>query len=182
MTGLIIISIILVLNFIYQYHQYRRCEKFKTWYEKWLLDANFKKDLNQYRMELKSLIYRAGLKNIKIPFEEPIGGGHIRTMTINPIDQFPTRIQVIAFSILRNISAAQGVYKKRMWASINPIQWIEFIIFLPSIILSYLGLEKENSISKIFNVIWWAVGVVIIPVIITTYANEISIFVKGLLK
>lgn len=179
LVGIIITLIcILIFNFIYQLYQANRCEKLQEWYERWLLDENFKKDLNEYKMEVRNLVNKAGFKDEGMPFEEPIGGGHIRTMTIVPIDQFPTRVEVIAITILRTLSAAKGVYKKRMLASVNPIKWLEFLFFLPAIILNYLGLKKESVLSKFFNLIWWFIGVVIIPILITTYAKEIGAIVK----
>ncbi|MCY7990976.1 hypothetical protein [Bacillus haynesii] len=182
MQIVILLGALLTLNFIYQLSNSIRCGKLIEWYEKWLLDKNFNKDLNEYRTEVKKLVDRAGLKGLKIPYEEPIGFGHIRTMTISPIDQFPFRDQKIAITILRTLSAAKGVYKRRMWASFNPIAWLETVVFLPSILLNYLGLEKDKLLAKFFNMVWWIVVVIAIPILITTYAAEIGSFVRSIFK
>ncbi|WP_145697357.1 hypothetical protein [Bacillus licheniformis] len=178
----VLLGAVLTINFMYQFYQLKRCEKFKEWYEKWLLEKNFNKDLNEYRTELKKLVDEAGLKDLKIPYQEPIGYGHVRTMTIIPIDQFPSRDEVIAVTILRTLSAAKGVYKRRMWASFNPIAWLKVVIFLPSILLNYLGLEKDKLFAKFSNVVWWFIGVIFIPSLINTYTPEISVFIRSLFK
>lgn len=51
-------------------------------------------------------------------------------------------------------------------SSINPLYWIDLILFLPKTLLSYLGISSKTSGYKICNVlltfIWWVFGVFLV--------------------
>ncbi|HAT3845169.1 TPA: hypothetical protein KKX32_002677 [Legionella pneumophila] len=54
------------------------------------------------------------------------------------------------------------MYKKRMCESVNPVYWIEFLIFLPKNIVEYLLGGEQNTIPnwaiRLLNIAYWAIG------------------------
>src|SRR5690606_35006346 len=116
-----------------------------------------------------------GYNDIFIPVTRPLGLGQIANANINPIDQYPNRMSDVAYAINSQLQSSKGVYKQRMLFSINPLLWLEFIIFLPSNIIKYLGFKNE-SVGKLFNVLWWIINAVVLPILITVYTDEITQF------
>ncbi|MCD7911010.1 hypothetical protein KC480_05660 [Bacillus velezensis] len=174
--------IVLLLNFVYNYYKYKQCEKFISWYEKWLIDPDFNVNLLEYKSSVVSLVERAGFGDVLIPYTEEAGYGRIRTGQVSPIKQFPSRAQDIATGILIQLSSSKGTYRKRMLISVNPLAWLEILIYLPSFLLNYIGIKKNSMLSKLFNVLWWIFGVVLIPIFIAAYTPEISSFIRDIFK
>ncbi|MGG0066100.1 hypothetical protein ABEX95_05120 [Bacillus subtilis] len=173
---------ILLLNFVYNYAKFKQCEKFISWYEKWLLDPDFNVNLLEYKSNIISLVERAGFGDVLIPYSEEAGYGRIRTGQVSPMKQFPSRRQDIATGILIQLSSSKGTYRKRMLNSVNPLSWLEILIYLPSFLLNYLGIKKNSVLPKLFNIIWWILGVVLIPMFISTYTPEISNFIRNIFR
>lgn len=182
MAYVIFFILMLLINFIYNLSKFKQCIKFINWYEKWLIDPSFTVNLAEYKSDVKSLVENAGIKNKKIPYEEAIGLEYARTMTIDPIEQFPHRVDVIAITILRTLSDAKGIYRKRMYSSFNPIAWVETVLTLPKMIMRYTGFENSKKIINVMQIIWWAFVVIIIPTLIAAYTPELSSFIRGSFK
>lgn len=137
------------------------------------MKRTLKEIITSDRNRVKKLVQNAGYYDVIIPVTRPMGLGQIVNANINPIDQYPNRMSDIATGIINQLESSRGVYKDRMLFSIHPLLWIEFIIYLPSKTIKYLGLKNE-TLSKFFNVLWWLFGVVIIPILITVYSDELT--------
>lgn len=48
-----------------------------------------------------------------------------------------------------------GYFWNKALSSLNPLSWIRVALLLPSYILSYIGLNRSSSFSKLLNVVWW---------------------------
>lgn len=61
---------------------------------------------------------------------------------------------------------AEGVYRQRMFDSLNPVYWIELIIYAPKKLLTYLGFDETKILFKTCNIlltfIWWSIMSIII--------------------
>ena len=89
----------------------------------------------------------------------------------------PVRREDIVRITLGMFHRAIGVYRSRMIETINPLYWIETIIFLPRQILNYLGVTPESVIIKIAQLIYWLAAFVF-----GIYRFEVEEFVRGLLS
>lgn len=133
-----------------------RANLFKKKYHDWLfVDENI--PITVYKPILKSILKRADIEDRRLPMVQPVGYGQIATGTVSIIDNFPNRFEDHAIAISRMIDEAIGVFKQRFIETFNPLYWLDLIIFLPKTILSYLGLNPENVLVKIFNIIWWMI-------------------------
>jgi hypothetical protein len=66
------------------------------------------------------------------------------------------------------LNDTMAIYRHRALSIINPLKWIEFIIFLPKKIINYITTSKAkesatiNTITKILEVIYWIASIIII--------------------
>ena len=52
----------------------------------------------------------------------------------------------------------KGVFRHRLRETINPLNWVLFVINLPSHTLKYIGLGEENVIMKFVQLTYWILG------------------------
>lgn len=164
--------IFLTLNAVYNFYCYRQCSYFLKEFNNWLYDEDYKGNLEMERERAIQLVKQAGVYDVLIPTTRAIGYGQVVNANINPMQQFPNRMLDVATQIVRQLESAKGVYILRIKYSYNPILWIELFIFLPSKIITYLGV-KSSVVKRAFNIIWWFIVIVIIPVLITIYSDEL---------
>lgn len=70
-----------------------------------------------------------------------------------------------------------GYYRHRFLQNFNPFYWINIIVFLPQKIIGYLNIRCKTKTVHLFNLIYW-----LISVIFTIYNNEITTYIKDLIK
>ena len=73
-----------------------------------------------------------------------------------------------------------GVYKSRMIEAVNPLYWLEVVLLLPKHALSLLGVPPESSLTRIVQLLYWAV-VAISGIVFTLFQPEIRRVVAHLL-
>jgi len=147
-----IISIALVLYFFFNNLILKlRTIHLLEEYKKYIDEPNFK--FLEIKSRIQKILTNAGIDEILLPAAQPVGYGKLVTF-----------------------HEAIGVYHDRMIASINPINWIKVIIFLPKHALSYIGVTPDKVITKIFQIIYW-----IIMFVITIFEMEIIQRIKDIL-
>lgn len=153
---------ILIVHFIYNLIHLLRAIYLEKLYLNWLKDTDNKKyqKIYEYKFFLKEVIKITGVRNdYTTTFVEPLGFGQIKTSKLNVIENFPNNNSDMVNNILRLISEIKGVLKERLWGTINPIYWLNAIIFLPQKILKYLGLKESSITAKILNLLWWFIAI-----------------------
>lgn len=83
----------------------------------------------------------------------------------------------------RMLLEAEGHYEDNIKSSLNPFRWIKGVLFLPSKILQYLGVDEKSKLSKSFNVIWWFISLLIwffTPILESTRALMLEIITNYL--
>ncbi len=139
-------------------------KRYKTEFIKYLSQDSSR--IVEHRLQTIKLFKRAGIKDTSTPISQGIGYGQVANFNASVFHNFPSTLQVIAYPALEMFDSAIGIYKSRIIESFNPIYWIEQILFLPKNLLTYIGLNSENTAFKICNVllsfIWWLLGTTII--------------------
>ena len=152
------IAVLFMCIFVYQFfnNQLRlhQLNKHKQKLLQWLHDNNSQPDLLQDRMQIKKLVENAGITNTYIITDEIAIGG-IRTAKVNVLDRYPPPDTRYTLVLMESLEAAAGVYKQRIRDAINPLCWIEFIVFLPKNAFSYVGLDGDSVTAKVIQLIWW---------------------------
>lgn len=171
MRLLIFFIIVILIKFSLNYYNYMRIKKLHKYFEEFI--QHKRTDMNLYRQEVLSLFKKAGVKDVLTPIAEPIGFSQIANATVSVFSMFPSLRPLFAGSALNMFEEAEGVFKKNMINSINPIYWIELILFLPQSLLKYLGLNADSLAFKLWNIfltfVWW-----VICTLITLFQPEIK--------
>lgn len=68
---------------------------------------------------------------------------------------------------------AYGYYKHKFLLNFYPFYWLKIIVFLPQNILKYLKFNFNKSLIRLFNVVYWILGL-----FYTIYNNEINAIIK----
>lgn len=140
--------------FIDSAYSYYRLDKIYDSYFHWLMDHSSTKVIRK-RSALKKLIAHAGVSAPFLPTVEPMGWGQLASFKIDVLGNFPSNREDIVKITCLTIQDALGVYKSRMWASVNPLSWVHALVFLPQSIISYLGLSTDTALAKFIQLVWW---------------------------
>lgn len=172
MTGLLFISIsIFLYKLMLNFTRLKQIQHYEKEFSAFLCDKPSK--IDEHKLQTIDLFKKAGIKDTYMPVSQPIGFGKVANFNISIFDNFPMSKRTVAEPALLMFKNAIGVYKSRMLESINPLYWIELIVFFPKNILRYIGLDLESSASKLWNVfltfIWW-----ILCTVVTIFLPEIK--------
>lgn len=169
---------IIFIKFSLNFYNYLRTQQLHKYFDDFFHQK--RNDMNIYRQEVISLFEKANIKDVKIPVSEPIGFGQICNVNVSVFDMFPSTRVAFASTALNMFEEAEGVFRKNMFDSINPLYWMELIVFFPKNILKYVGLNIETTAFKLWNIfltfIWWSFCTVI-----TLFQPEIKQFIIKLL-
>lgn len=118
-------------------------------------------NLKRKKQEIIDLLNKANIRPTISTYAEPIGFGHLVTQQFNSFDNlFLNNMTTISYNQTALLEATE-VFKRRFFKSINPISWLELVIFLPQKTLEYLGVDSEYISSKVLNLLYWICGIVI---------------------
>lgn len=123
-------------------------------------------DMNLYKQEVISLFQKAGVKDVKTPVSEPVGYAQVVNVNVSVFSMFPSLRPTFSSEALNMFEEAEGSFMKNMRDSLNLLYWIDFILFLPKSLLSYLGFPSDAVIFRLCNVlltfIWWLIGILFV--------------------
>lgn len=151
----LLLLFILLFFLIDSAYSYYKLNKIYDSYFNWLMDHS-STNVARKRSALKKLIAHAGISNPSLPTVEPMGWGKLVSFKIDVLENFPSNRKDIANVTCRIILDALGVYKDRMWSSLNPLFWIQSFVFLPQSIIRYLGLSTDTVLTRLLQLAWWA--------------------------
>lgn len=175
MKYIIVILIVLVIKFILNLIHFLQCKYYLNLYTNWCKNDGWK--MFELKQKIILLLKNANVTDAVVPNVEAVGYGLVSTCNISVFDNFPHNRRDM-FEIMKNkFHEAIGVYRSRMIDTINPIFWVQYIIYLPKNILIYLGLKNKNIFIKIVQILWWIVGL-IFTIFLTVYQTELTSFIK----
>ncbi|HTY39620.1 MAG TPA: hypothetical protein VMC43_00810 [Candidatus Paceibacterota bacterium] len=121
---------------------------------------NAAKNINDWSVQenkhrIIEIFKRAGLKDNNLPVIEPGGYGYLNTFSVSFFDNIPMIDKKTPSLVIQFFKESIGVFKSRIFDSVNPIYWLETAVFLPRKIFSYLGVGADSLFVKILQVFWW---------------------------
>lgn len=125
-------------------------------YESWLFN-NRDIELLSYKTSIIKLFEKAGIEDCYLPHVAPMGYGKLASYNASVMNSFPNALEDFAMATCKLFQDAIGVYRTRIFETFSPIYWIDLVIFLPKTLFTYLGLNGESVIIKLFQCIWWIV-------------------------
>ena len=115
--------------------------------------------ITENQIEIKKLILKCGLQDPKETLMKPIGLNYATSTSVSTLDNLLYVNEKIMEWGRDLIKKAKGYYRRQAYLSLNPIFWIESLLFLPRVIINYLNIEKENktkpSVINIFQILYW---------------------------
>ena len=111
---------------------------------------------NKHR--ILELFNKAGIQDKILPTSTFVGMG-IKNYKYSVHDNLEMVSEDTKRVVNYSFREAIGVFRSRIKNAINPLYWIEFIFFLPKVVLNYLGVSAESIIVKFAQIIYWLAGV-----------------------
>ena len=127
-------------------------------YTKWMKDYDY--DFEEKTSQIIDLFKKANLENKYISITVPVIGRQYERAKTSIYDNLFLQNQIISNAIHHNFKQAIGVFKRRIYNSINPMYWIELIIYMPKHTLEFMGVDGKSR-SNILQVIYWFLWIIV---------------------
>lgn len=185
----IILVMILLVSVIYKAlintNYWYRTNRYKNLYLKYLDEASNQQDKStkdkvneeirwkfvEVTTSIIELFEKAGLKSFQLTITQPTGHNFVSHQQIDFFENLASVVKIgdidIPRAVIKYFFTAIGVYKKRLKEAFSIIYWAQVIIFLPRMVVAYLGLstlhsEKLKFIERVLNIIYWAIWIIMV--------------------
>ena len=178
---LIIIIVLLIIHAIYNlinFFRYKSIEK--LFFGMFCDDIEIRDKSLSFKNTIVNYIKFAGVSDKNIPFSQPIGYGYLANGHASVLQNITNNRQDMVSASYELLLEAKGNYWSRFINSINPFYWLRVVLFIPKYLLSYIGINADSIIIKIFQVLYWLVGVTF-TFLISVYPEEIQDFINSLI-
>jgi hypothetical protein len=134
--------------------------------------------IQESKSKIIDLFKKAGLESFSATAIKEVGYGRLTPVKVDIFENLEMALIAgdtnIPAIILKNFTRGIGVYKERAKEALNPLWWINLLIFLPEkLVSSYLGISIENNnvgvIVKTFNILYWLIDVIIVALVFFHY-------------
>ena len=156
-------------------------KKYYVYYQKYGKGQYDFSSLKQNQHQVIKLFKDAGIKDIVCPVAGSLGMGQVATSNISIFSNVFIKDKYVKNIVIGMFEQAIGVYFSRIKETFNPIYWIETSIYLPKNMFSYLGVDSESVVIKIFQILYWTI-VIIITSIYALYKNELDPIIKNIIE
>lgn len=141
---------------------YFRTRELRNMFNAWI-NGTFKGDYLTYRSEVIALFKRAKIKDQWYKIGRPVDYNTAVTNHVSLFQNFPDKEPTLAAAADFMFAEAVGYFRKGIFDSLNPLYWIDLIVFCPKYVLEYIGADMDKSTSKalyvVLNFLWWLAGI-----------------------
>ena len=102
---------------------------------------------------VKSLLSKAGVEPLLVPYAQQIDERHLSTGHANPLDNLFNPDHRVPQTIITSVTQAIGYFEHKANQSINPLDWIDILFNAPKLLLNYLDFSSP-IIEKVLDVAW----------------------------
>ncbi|MBY0377039.1 MAG: hypothetical protein K2Q33_00565 [Gammaproteobacteria bacterium] len=122
------------------------------------------------KSKIIDLFKKAELESPLVPVMKDIGLGYSKQVKVDIFENLDMTLIVVDTNIpgliLKSFTRGIGVYKQRAIEAINPLWWINLVVFLPERLVCYLGISVENNshirlVAKTLNITYWFISVIL---------------------
>lgn len=152
------IGCFLIYRIIHNLTRLISIKKLYSDYQEYLKNPQY--SFSQKVPRIIKLFNNAEIENFTVSKFREAGYGRLRKSKIKGFSNVAFTDPEFVPKIHGKFHEARGVFKGRIWETINPLFWIEFVLKLPTYILEFLGLKSGNVLSKVLQIIYWIVGIV----------------------
>lgn len=173
--------IILLLKTCYDIYYYFLTTKYRKDYWRYLEEDLNKSFILEKKNRIIKCLKKAGVKDVEYGDITPAGYGMLATYRLSVMDNIALKDKNIVARLTTMFDEAVGEYRHRIIDTINPIFWLEAVIFLPQKILTYLGMNTDSVFTKIFQLIYW-IGTVLVWLFNDQLRSYLLDFLSSLFK
>jgi hypothetical protein len=166
---------IVVVKITVNLYKLIRCQKIYDLYKQYVSRIN--SDFLQYIPAANKLFYEAGIEDSIIPAAKPIGYGYIASTNVSSFKNMQFLGSDVVPIIDMAFNQAITIFKQNIVDAINPLYWLDLVVFLPKHITYYLNIPSDKIGVKISQIIWW-----ILSLIFLLFKDYIIQFLKSLLR
>lgn len=109
--------------------------------------------------EIKKKVKNAGVANPVLTQMVPAGYSHLQQQSFSVLDNLLFQNVSVMQQGRHVIEVAKGYYLSGIKRAVNPIYWIELLIFLPKSIFNATGLEATSKFAeaalKLVQILYW---------------------------
>ena len=188
MKIVITIIIIILSKFIYNLYYFLCARFYLKKYDEYIdKNTDNKQDgksgwfISDNRQRIVDVFKKANIKDAKFTNIEEVGYGQIQSSHPSMFDNLAVLRKDVSPLIYTKFREAKQVYKNRIKDSFNPIFWVDFILYFPKVIFGYFDISGDKSIVKVFQLLWWLIGLV--SALIGIFFNDNFInWVRGIIQ
>ena len=125
------------------------------------------------KKQILDYIKNSGVKDRHIGITQPLGFGQVAAGRVSVFDNLLSYRVDIAATVRDLLLEAIGNYWYKFINSINPFYWIKLILYIPKNVLSGLGMNADSLFIKLFQLVYWIIGIVF-TIVITVFPNEVK--------
>jgi len=138
-------------------------------------DAELATRMARNKESIRKLCHKANVGvETRIPVEQYVGVGLIRTQQVPPLPNLLSTDERVAYKNWELLNAAYGVYRSRMWETFSLAYWIELIVFFPRHVASYLQIPLNRVADWTLEIVWLVFQTFVIGSILDRYKPEIT--------
>ncbi|MBN2602612.1 MAG: hypothetical protein JXA91_00580 [Candidatus Thermoplasmatota archaeon] len=137
-------------------------------------------DFISHQQRIKKLFRDANLENPSVPIYESVFLGPLFPSRVSVFENMQYTREDVVVHIKMLFYQAEGVFLQRIKEAINPIYWLETLIYLPKKIFIYLGIPIDRWFVKISIFVWW-VFITLGNILYVIYKPEIDIRIKQII-
>lgn len=160
-TALEVFVAVILAKLLINASRYLECRRLLKKYEQCILTRGRHLEVEEESQQIVALFRHAGITEPRVPFAQPVGYGQIKTGEVSVFENIASTREDVFALVIRAFHRAKGVYRSRIIEAINPVYWIETVIFLPQRALAFLGLAPETVFARIAQFAYWVLTVAV---------------------
>ena len=169
----IISIIIIVFSFLKNLLLFIRSKKAKERFLNW---SNNPSSPYKYRQETLYLINQAKLPDVFVPELYEINVLVSTPQNKSAKEEFPSNNPPFLSIQKQMLEDTISIFRLRIFDTINPLNWIDTVIHLPSRLISFISQNPGDSKPKrIADIVYWILGVAI-GCLSSAYADLLRVF------
>lgn len=156
----VLLLVVFGIKFLINLSRYLEIRNLRNRFNDALEDPH--KTFSPYKITAISLFETAGIKDPMLPYSQAVGNGYVATGKTSVFANLALKTKVIAQYGFQFFDEAEGVFRHRMLQAINPVYWVESIVFLPKYVLEYLGLSSDSLSARLLQIVYWGIVSVVV--------------------
>ncbi|XJS09885.1 hypothetical protein ACF3NG_06980 [Aerococcaceae bacterium WGS1372] len=176
MRYIFVIFTITAISFLHQFlnakHNMDSIKKLNSEFNSWILNAKNQRPSNAKFAQLYKIRYGTDSAITKIYKEN---AAVIASIPVDLVETFPTTQPKLIPDQLLVLDNLEDYYTLKYKEIFSLRYWVDFIIFLPKNILSYLGLPETGTISRTANLLYW-----LYTLVRTVFENQITQWIQSI--